>query len=111
MIALANAPVSYGVFSLGAGKGATLPGPDELVEMVAAAGYTGIDSGPIGMFGRGEVLRDRLRRHGLSLAGGWVDLPFSDDVAFEDALSGYADALAFFAAMLSDSASDVAPAE
>jgi len=97
VIALANAPVSYGVFELGASAGGRVPEPDELLGLVAAAGYTGIDSGPIGMFGRGEELRDNLRRHGLALAGGWVDLPFVDDAAFAAALPGYRDALAFFA--------------
>lgn len=97
MIALANAPVSYGVFSLGAERGAALPGPDELLDLVAAAGYTGIDSGPVGMFGRGEALRAALSARGLALAGGWVDLPFADDDAFTAALPGYEDALAFFA--------------
>jgi inosose dehydratase len=97
MIELANAPVSYGVFDLGAALGADLPGPEELLRMISAAGYTGTDSGPIGMFGRGPDLRDRLARYGLSLAGGWVDLPFADDDAFAAALPGYEDALAFFA--------------
>ena len=97
MIALANAPVSYGVFELGGSAGAALPGPEDLLGMVAAAGYTGIDSGPIGMFGRGQELRDNLSRHGLSLAGGWVDLPFADDDAFGASIPGYRDALQFFA--------------
>ena len=97
MIALANAPVSYGVFELGASAGGRLPDPDELLGLVASAGYTGIDSGPIGMFGRGERLRENLRRHGLALAGGWVDLPFADDAAFGAALPGYRDTLDFFA--------------
>src|SRR5674476_1600393 len=97
MIALANAPVRYGVFELGAHKGARLPGPEDIAEMVAAAGYAGVDSGPVGMFGRGEELRSRLRRHGLSLAGGWVDLPFADDAAFGDAVASYKQALEFFA--------------
>lgn len=96
-IALANAPVSYGVFSLGQEGGAVLPDADQLLELVAGAGYEGIDSGPIGMFGRGETLRNRLRRHGLRLAGGWVDLPFSDDDAFDAALPTYRTALEFFA--------------
>jgi inosose dehydratase len=97
MIVLANAPVSYGVFSLGEDAGVAPPGPEELAAMVAAAGYDGVDSGPVGMFGRGGVLRARLRRHRLALAGGWVDLPFSDDEAFETALDDYAAALDFFA--------------
>lgn len=97
MIALANAPVSYGVFSLGGAKGALLPDADQLLEMVASAGYAGIDSGPIGMFGRGKELRARLDRYGLRLAGGWVDLPFADDAGFEAALPTYLTALEFFA--------------
>lgn len=97
MIVLANAPVSYGVFSLGEDSGVALPGPEELAAMIADAGYDGVDSGPVGMFGRGDVLRARLRRHGLGLAGGWVDLPFSDDGAFVAALDGYKTALDFFA--------------
>lgn len=95
-ITLANAPVSYGVFELSAAEGVDLPGAEELATMIAAAGYTGIDSGPIGMLGRGPELRDRLSRHGLRLAGGWVDLPFSDAEGFSAALPGYRDALAFF---------------
>lgn len=97
MITLANAPVSYGVFELGGQEGVALPGPEELAGLIAAAGYTGIDSGPIGMLGRGDELRERLRRHGLALAGGWADLPFSDTEAFDAALPGYQEALAFFA--------------
>ena len=95
-ITLANAPVSYGVFELSAEEGVHLPDAEELATMVAAAGYAGIDSGPIGMLGRGPQLRARLARHRLTLAGGWVDLPFSDAAAFAAAIPGYRDALAFF---------------
>ncbi|UFU05235.1 sugar phosphate isomerase/epimerase family protein [Ruania halotolerans] len=97
MITLANAPVSYGVFELDAEDGVQLPGADELATMIATAGYAGIDSGPIGMLGRGQELRDRLRRNGLALAGGWVDLPLTDADAFMAALPGYRDAMEFFA--------------
>lgn len=97
MIALANAPVSYGVFEFGSEGGASLPGPDRFCAMVAAAGYAGVDSGPIGWLGREGELRSRLRAHGLAVAGGWVDLPFSDPAAFEAALPDYALALEFFA--------------
>lgn len=97
MITVANAPVSYGVFELDAAEGVSLPGPEQLAADVAAAGYQGIDSGPIGMLGRGEELRDRLARHNLWLAGGFVSLPFSNDEAFAAALPGLRDALDFFA--------------
>lgn len=97
MIALANAPVSYGVFELEADEEVALPDADELLALVAAAGFVGIDSGPIGMLGRGDELRDRLRRHSLSLAGGWVSLPFSEPEAFAAGLESYRDSLEFFA--------------
>lgn len=96
MISIANAPVSYGVFEMAPRDGVQPPDADRLAGWVAGAGYTGIDSGPIGMLGRGQELRDRLARHGLVLVGGWVDLPFADDDAFAAALDGYRDALAFF---------------
>lgn len=96
-ITVANAPVSYGVFELSPEEGVDLPGAEDLAQMVATAGYAGIDSGPIGMLGRGPDLRDRLVRHGLGLAGGWVDLPFAEPAAFERALPDYRQALAFFA--------------
>lgn len=72
---VANAPVSYGVFGL-AREDTPLPDGEELAEFVAAAGYEGIDLGAPGLLGEGPDLTERLRRHGLGLAGGWVDLPF-----------------------------------
>ena len=32
-------------------------------------------------------LRDRLRRFGLGLTGGWCDLPFYDDDAYREKLA------------------------
>ncbi|MBT1002588.1 TIM barrel protein [Paenarthrobacter sp. DKR-5] len=93
MISLAGAPVSFGVFELGPAEGAVLPGPDELCEVLQRRGYSGVDLGPIGFLGRDEELRERLRRYGLALAGGWVDLPFSDDDAFARALPVLQEAL------------------
>ena len=70
MIRIANAPVSYGVFEMTAGKIPNLPWATEVLDAVAAAGYEGIDHGPLGFLGVGAELRDRLRGRGLSLAGG-----------------------------------------
>ncbi len=77
MIRVANAPVSYGVFELTIGRPG-LPGPDDLADAVAAAGYEGVDLGPLGFLGDGGRLRARLERCGLHLAGGYVQLRFPD---------------------------------
>lgn len=97
MIQIANAPVSYGVFELARPDEVPLPEGEALAEWVGAAGYTGIDLGPVGLLGRGEALVDRLRRHGLALAGGWIDLPFAgEDAAFETACAALDDTLDVF---------------
>lgn len=79
---IANAPVSFGVFEL-SGDAQDLPAPDDLAAAVASSGYTGIDLGPPGYLGRGMELTERLNRHGLALAGGWVALRFSEPEGFE----------------------------
>lgn len=84
-IRVANAPVSFGVFELSSGA-AGLPGPDEVAQAVADAGYDAIDLGPPGFLGRGKVLRHRLARRQLELAGGWVELRLTDDDAFRQDL-------------------------
>jgi inosose dehydratase len=96
MIGVAGAPVSFGVFELATDR--ELFGPDEVLAALAGAGYRGVDLGPVGWLGRGAELADRLRRHRLALVGGWVDLPFSDDAAFQAALPTLDEALAVFAA-------------
>ncbi len=84
MRGVAGAPVSFGVFELT--SDGPLAEPDEILAALHDAGYDGVDLGPVGWMGEGETLRRRLRRHELALAGGWVDLPFSDDDAFAAAL-------------------------
>lgn len=79
MIQIANAPVSYGVFELSRPDLVRLPEGEQLAQWIEDAGYQGIDLGPVGLLGTGPDLVDRLRRHRLELAGGWVDLPFSGD--------------------------------
>lgn len=78
---VANAPVTFGVFELSEGRPG-LPGPDELAAAIAGGGYAGIDLGPVGYLGRGDQLRDRLTRHGLALAGGFVPMRFADADSF-----------------------------
>lgn len=78
MIRVANAPVSYGAFELTVGVLPNVPGPDEVLDAIAAAGYEGTELGPIGYLGRGNELRSRLRSRGLALAGAFVELRFGD---------------------------------
>jgi len=94
--AVAGAPVSFGVFEM-TPEGVETISPDDLMATLAGSGYRGVDLGPVGFLGRGARLRQRLRSYGLELAGGWVQLPFSDDEAFEAALPDLHEALRAFA--------------
>jgi len=78
VIRVANAPVSYGAFELTVGVLPNVPGPDVVLDAIAAAGYEGTELGPIGYLGRGNELRSRLRSRGLTLAGAFVELRFGD---------------------------------
>jgi inosose dehydratase len=101
---VANAPVSFGVFELTVGAGPALPDPEAVLDAVAGAGYRGIDLGPPGYLGAGRELRDRLEGRGLGLAGGWVQMRFSEPEGFEEDLAVLDRALDLFAA-----AGDLAP--
>jgi inosose dehydratase len=85
-IAVANAPVSYGAFELTVGLDPDVPDGQSVLSQVAAAGYAGIDLGPVGYLGRGDQLGEALARHRLGLAGAYVELPYSDPDALEGAL-------------------------
>ena len=94
MIRVANAPVSYGAFELTVGILPNVPGPDLVLDAIAAAGYEGTELGPPGYLGEGEQLRERLDRRGLKLAGAFVELRFGDGdlaplVATLDLLEGF----------------------
>jgi inosose dehydratase len=85
-IAVANAPVSYGAFELTVGLDPDVPGGTQVLDQVAAAGYAGIDLGPVGYLGRGERLGELLAERGLGLAGAYAELPYSDPGALESAV-------------------------
>ena len=95
MIRVANAPVSYGAFELTVGLLPNVPGPDEVLDAIATAGYEGTELGPVGYLGENEVLRERLAKRGLGLAGAFIEVRFGDDDdlvnldATLDVLSGY----------------------
>lgn len=76
-IAVANAPVSYGAFEITVGIDPNVPDPLTLLDSVAAAGYAGVDLGPVGYLGTGDELGQRLSERGLGLAGGYLELSFS----------------------------------
>jgi inosose dehydratase len=77
-VVIANAPVSYGAFELTVGIMPNVPDGETVLDEVAGAGYAGVDLGPIGYLGSGEELASSLRRRGLSLSGGFFELPFDD---------------------------------
>lgn len=91
---VANAPVSFGVFELVDG-----PAPLTAAEMIHAlteAGYDGIDLGPLGYLGTAENLAENLGS--LWLAGGWIDLRYSDAEEFRRGLPTLDATLDVFAA-------------
>jgi inosose dehydratase len=75
---VANAPVSYGAFEITVGVDPNVPDPVTLLDWVADAGYAGIDLGPLGYLGTSENLTARLDARGLGLAGGYLELPFTE---------------------------------
>lgn len=82
-ISVANAPLSYGAFEITVGVYPNVPGPDELLRAIAAAGYAGTELGPPGYLGEGAELRERLGRHGLGMAGGFIPIHFSEPEQWE----------------------------
>lgn len=79
-VALANAPVSYGVFEMTVGSEHFLAPAERLLDEVVGAGYRGIDLGPARYLGSGAQLARRLSARGLGLAGGYIELSFVDHV-------------------------------
>jgi inosose dehydratase len=84
---VANAPVSYGAFEITIGKNPHVPDATELLALVAGAGYAGIDLGPIDYLGSGPELAERLGSSGLGLAGGYLQLAFSEPARLSEQMS------------------------
>jgi inosose dehydratase len=91
-IAIAGAPCSYGAFEVTIGVDPNVIDGVAVLDALAQAGYAGVDLGPVGYLGDGEELAHRLEAHELGLCGGYVPLPLSDPVAFDETL-GYVDDL------------------
>ena len=98
LIRLANAPVSYGAFELTVGVLPNVAGPEEVHAGRADAGYEGIEFGPPGYLGDQEVLRARLERFGLSLAGGFIQVRFSQPEHSDEDLAAMTKTLDLLAA-------------
>jgi len=77
-ITVANAPISYGAFELTVGIDPNVPDGEAILNEVRAAGYAGIDLGPVGYLGNGPVLAERLASRQLGLAGAYLEFPFTD---------------------------------
>jgi inosose dehydratase len=93
---VANAPVSYGAFEVTVGIDPNVPDASMVLDEVAAAGYAGIDLGPIGYLADRERLADALASRGLALCGGFFELPFSDPAAMPAAVRGLGELLDVF---------------
>ncbi len=85
-IAVANAPVSYGAFEITVGHDPNVPDGISVLDQVAEAGYAGIDLGPVGYLGSGARLGELLAERGLGLAGAYLELPYADHGALEQAI-------------------------
>jgi inosose dehydratase len=81
MIRIGNAPVSYGAFEVTVGHDDGVPDAVQVLDAVRAAGYEGIDLGPVGYLGLGDDLREALASRQLLLAGGYVEIDVSGDDA------------------------------
>jgi len=68
---IGNAPVSFGAWSLEASRLPNVPSPERVLAAVAAAGYDGIELGPLGYLDPPAIAA-----HGLELAGAYVPVPF-----------------------------------
>jgi inosose dehydratase len=80
-VEVANAPCSYGAFEETIGIDPLTPDGGEVLQEVSAAGYAGIDLGPVGYLGNPAGLGARLDAHHLELAGGYLPMTFDDPPA------------------------------
>jgi inosose dehydratase len=95
-IVVANAPISYGAFELTVGIDPNVPDASMVLDEVAGAGYAGIDLGPAGYLGNRVTLAGELDSRGLTLCGGFFELPFSDPAAMPGAMAGLDELLDLF---------------
>jgi inosose dehydratase len=97
-IRVANAPCSYGAFELTVGVLPDVPAAESVLAAIAQARYEGTELGPPGYLGDRASLRERLERHGLLLAGGYIPIRFSEPQHWDDDLRTMSNTLDLFAA-------------
>jgi inosose dehydratase len=97
-IRVANAPCSYGAFELTVGVLPDVPAPESVLAAIARARYDGTELGPPGYLGDRAKLRERLERHRLALAGGFIPIRFSEPQHWEDDLRALDETLELFTA-------------
>jgi inosose dehydratase len=76
-IEVGNAPVSYGAFERTVGIDDDVPDGASVLDAVAAAGYRGVDLGPLGYLGDVHTLPDALARRQLLLTGAYLEVDVS----------------------------------
>jgi len=86
---IGNAPVSFGAWNLEASRSPSVPTPDRVLAEVAAAGYDGIELGPLGWLDPA-----RIAANGLEVPGGYVSIAFGESVGDLDATLDVFDAFA-----------------
>ncbi len=79
---VANAPVSFGVDEIIVDD-AWMPGPDDVLDLIAELEFEGTELGPPGYLGTGPEVRERLSDRGLELVGSFLPLHFSRAELFE----------------------------
>jgi len=85
-ISIGNAPCSWGVEFAGDPRN---PPWEKVLSDCAAAGYRGIELGPVGYMPEDPaVLAEALARHDLELIGGVVFRPFHDPAQWDDVMDG-----------------------
>ncbi len=86
MIKIGNAPCSWGVEFADDPRN---PSWRKVLQENAAAGFTGIELGPVGFMPEDPAqLGDALEEHGQELIGGVVFRPFHDPDAWDDVMDG-----------------------
>ncbi|MEJ6396515.1 TIM barrel protein [Yoonia sp. 208BN28-4] len=86
MIKIGNAPCSWGVEFADDPRN---PAWRKVLQENAAAGYTGIELGPVGFMPEDPaLLGDALEEFGQTLVGGVVFRPFHDPAAWDDVMDG-----------------------
>lgn len=78
-IEVGNAPVSYGAFERTVGIDEDVPEGSAVLDAVQAAGYRGVDLGPLGYLGDIHTLPSALGKRTLLLTGAYLEVDVASD--------------------------------